>query len=426
MNASARSKKARTTAEKSPGLRTIRRPASANNPEFDLAYTRIGPRGNLPVVVLPGGPGLASILPYRRFRARAAKSGIDIIMVEHRGIGLSRADTTGNPIPTTATNIVAVIDDIAAVLDAENVAEAVIYGSSYGTYIASGFGIVHPGRVAGMVLDSAVLSAHDHHIVRSHCRSLLWDGDTPELAECAQLLRKLVSAGTNQNQASDVARIVYEFGGTRLLARVLTQAAVGRANRTWKFIAKLGDSEINDEIASAYFMELGPVGRIAFTELNYAPLPDGKPFDPATQFTATARKYPPFFEEPFDIPTRLPYFDWPTAIIAGARDLRTPQPIADRAAALLRDVHLVKIANGHSALDTHQLAALHVINRMVGRNSSYLAAPEDQALLDALPFRGSPIRFLPHIISMYLRWDKALSSPRALAKKLRRSSAQRP
>ncbi len=419
MNGSTRSDKFRTIAEESPGLRTVRRPMSGKNPEFDLAYTRTGPRGGLPVVVLPGGPGLASVLPYRRFRARAAKSGIDVIMIEHRGIGLSRADTAGNPLPPNAINIASAIDDIAAVLDAENVAEAVLYGSSYGTYLASGFGIVHPGRVAGMILDSVVLSAHDHHIVRSHARTLLWDGATPELAECARLLRALVASGTDQTEAADVARIVYEFGGRRLLTRVLTQAIAGRAERTWKFIAGVGNSEINDEIASAYVMELGPVGRIAFTELNYAPPPDGEPFDPAPQFAAAARKHPAFAGEPFDLPGRMPHFDWPTSIIAGTRDLRTPTLIADRAAALLRDVHVVKIGNGHSALDTHQLAALHVIERMAGRNGERLQTREDRAVLAALPYRGSPTRFLPHLITMKLLSDKVFSSPRALRMRYR-------
>lgn len=424
MSVSARSEKARARAARSPGLRAVRRPASGNNPEFDLAYTRTGPRGTLPVVVLPGGPGVASVLPYRRFRARAAKSGIDMIMIEHRGIGLSRADTVGNPLPPTAIDIASVIDDIAAVLDTEKIAEAVVYGSSYGTYLASGFGIVHPGRVAGMVLDSVMLSAQDHHIVRSYSRSLLWDGDTPELAECAKLLRDLVTHGSDQTEACDVARIVYEFGGRGLLNRVLTQAVADRADRTWKFVVGLGDSEINDEIASAYAMELGPVGGIAFTELNYAPAPDGRPFDPAQQFAVPAQKYPVFSGEPFDIPTGMARFDWPTSIIVGLRDLRTPPPIADRAAALLRSVHVVKIDNGHSALDTHQLAALHVIGRMVGRDSPCLETREDRAILDALPFRGSPVRFLPHLISMNLRWDNVASSSRALTKKSRRSPAQ--
>ena len=41
-----------------------------------------------------------------------------------------------------------------------------IYGTSYGTYLAAGFGVRHPDRVHAMVLDSPVLSAHDIDAVR--------------------------------------------------------------------------------------------------------------------------------------------------------------------------------------------------------------------------------------------------------------------
>lgn len=409
-------------AEKSPGLRSVRRPASVNGPEFDLAYCRVGPRGRVPVVVLPGGPGLASTLPYQGFRTRAAKSGVDTIMIEHRGIGLSRRDTAGDPLPPAAITIRAVVDDIAAVLNAEGIAEAVIYGSSYGTYLASGFGIVHPDRVAGMVLDSVMLSAHDHHVVREHTRRLLWDGDVPELQGCARLLREVVACGADQDQACDVARIVYEFGGRKLLNRILTQALAGRANRTWKSIAQLGRSEIDDEIAAPYVMEFEPVGPIAFTELNYAPPPDGGPFDPAPQFAATARKYPAFAGEPFDIPSLMPQFDWPVALIVGSRDLRTPRPIAERAASVLPHAQVVQIDNGHSALDTHQLAALHVLTRMASGDHELLNTAQDRAVVDALPVRGAAGRFLSRIISVKLIADKAVSFPRTLIKRIRHAA----
>ncbi len=45
-------------------LRSLRRPGADGAPAFDLAYVRSGPRGATPVVVIPGGPGLASVLPY--------------------------------------------------------------------------------------------------------------------------------------------------------------------------------------------------------------------------------------------------------------------------------------------------------------------------------------------------------------------------
>ena len=104
--------------------RRLRRPATESTPEFDLTFVRTGPRASTPVVVLPGGPGLGSLLPYLGFRRRASRGGLDVIMVEHRGIGFSRADASGRDLPTSAMRISDVIDDIAAVLDHEGIPKA--------------------------------------------------------------------------------------------------------------------------------------------------------------------------------------------------------------------------------------------------------------------------------------------------------------
>lgn len=117
------------------GLDSIRRPAvpggadvpeadSATFGEFDLHYARTGPRGVTPVVVIPGGPGLASVWPYRAFRKRAARRGLDVIMVEHRGVGLSRRDLHGNDLRPEAMTLASVVDDLEAVLAAEGVRRA--------------------------------------------------------------------------------------------------------------------------------------------------------------------------------------------------------------------------------------------------------------------------------------------------------------
>ena len=135
-----------------------------------------------PLVVIPGGPGAASVALYRGFRRRAAAEGLDVIMVEHRGVGLSRHDDRGADLPPEALTIDQVVDDVAAVLDDAGVDKAVIYGTSYGTYLAAGFGVRHPHRVHAMVLDSPVLSAQDIDAVREAARRLLWNGDDPETA----------------------------------------------------------------------------------------------------------------------------------------------------------------------------------------------------------------------------------------------------
>lgn len=113
-------------------VRALRRPAADGVPAFDLRYVRSGPRTSTPALIIPGGPGLASVLPYRGLRRRAAAGGLDVLMVEHRGVGRSRRDEAGHVLPPAAMRITAVLDDFAAVLDAESVDRAYVVGSSYG------------------------------------------------------------------------------------------------------------------------------------------------------------------------------------------------------------------------------------------------------------------------------------------------------
>lgn len=99
------------------------------------------------------------MLTYRSLRSAAATRNLDLIMVEHRGVGLSRQDPNGTDLPPEALTVDQVVADLAAVLDDCGVDRAVVYGSSYGTYLAQGLGVRHPDRVAGMVLDSPILTS---------------------------------------------------------------------------------------------------------------------------------------------------------------------------------------------------------------------------------------------------------------------------
>lgn len=361
------------------GVRVVRRPGTGDTPAFDLGYVRTGPPTSKPAVVIPGGPGLASVLPYHSFRQRGEKRGLDLLMVEHRGVGLSRTDLDGQDLPGAAMVIRAAVDDVAAVLDAEGVDRAIIYGSSYGSYLAQAFGAWHPDRVAGMVLDSTLTSAHDHVAVRAYARHILWEGHTPQTAPAARLLRELVSSGTvGIDEASDVARIVYEFAGPETLHQLLKAKVHGRASPTWRWIANLGGREVND--VTPLIMEFDLVARIAFRELNYAPGPDGEPFDPAG-FRVMAGRYGPFEREPLMLPTYWPHFDWPLAVLSGDRDLRTPRAVAERVVRASADGVLVPLtATGHSALDTHShvsMAAIaavrHGRHHRLGANAEQLA-----------------------------------------------------
>lgn len=157
-----------------PGVRTISRPLPDGG-DLDLAYVRCGPKTDLPVLIFPGGPGLASVLPYRALRAKASKTGLDVLMMEHRGIGLSRTDSNGTDLPRAAITIAEVLNDANAILDAEGIDQAVVDGTSYGSYLAQGFGVRHPERVRGMVLDSAMLGAHSGQSSAHLLRELFWN-----------------------------------------------------------------------------------------------------------------------------------------------------------------------------------------------------------------------------------------------------------
>ncbi len=99
-------------------MRAVRRPVTPSaDDEFELYYVRTGPESRHPLVIVPGGPGMASIGSYQGLRRRAASAGLDVIMVEHRGVGLSRRDDSGADLPPEALTIQQAVDDIAAVLD---------------------------------------------------------------------------------------------------------------------------------------------------------------------------------------------------------------------------------------------------------------------------------------------------------------------
>lgn len=378
-------------ARRTRGVRSIRRPATDACPEFDLFYVRTGARRQGParpaVVVIPGGPGLGSILPYRLLRAVAAREGLDVIMVEHRGVGLSRRDTDGRDLPVSAMRIGAAVDDIAAVLDRERIRRAYIVGSSYGSYLASSFGAAHPGRVKGMLLDSALQSANELDLERSVIRKLLWDGPT----ETARSVRRLAETGIDQRILLDVCRGAYELGGHDLLLPLLRRRLGGRADPVWAAIEAYAtrDAAIA-RIPCIYDFDLA--GVIGFRELGYGDgLPDGRPLDPALTYAPLLDRFPAFSGEPFDLAEGIRGFDWPLVLLSGTRDLRTPPAIAERVAASAPDAVLVSIENGHSALDTHPVALVAAISALVeGRHRDL---PRAAAWLGRLPRRGISARF---------------------------------
>ena len=373
-----------------PGVRAVRRPIRpGGDQEFDVFYVRTGRKSAHPLVLIPGGPGAASVALYRGFRRRAAAEGLDVIMVEHRGVGMSRHDDTGTDLPAEALTIEQVVDDAAAVLDDARVDKAVFYGTSYGTYVAAGVGVRHPHRVHAMILDSPVLSANDIEAVRQATRRLLWDGDTPDTADLAPKVRQLVDQDMLTPEAAQLAAAVYGLAGPAVLRRQLDLLLAGRRG-LWSALGQ--GARFMFERKAPYRHESDLVGRIGYRELNYAAVPDGKPLDPAIAFREFATDTTEFEAEPFDLIDEMPKFTWQTVVISGGRDLITPPAVARRIVSLVPGAVLVDLATaGHSAIDLRERAALDIAKAVYDGTSSGLPARAKK--LDSTP-GGRAVRLL--------------------------------
>lgn len=394
-----------------PGVRPVRRPVSPDSTEeFDLYYVRTGRKSAHPLVIIPGGPGVASVQMYKGLRRRAAAVGLDVIMIEHRGVGMSRHDDSGADLPPEAITVNQVVDDVAAVLDDAHVNSAVIYGVSYGTYIAAGLGVRHPERVRAMVLDSPLLSRHDIVIVRRAIRRLLLRGDSPETAELAPKMRKLVDTGAMTAAATEVVATIYGYGGAALLERQLDLLLHGRKVLWWALSRFATLSNL------PYRYEEDLVSRIAFRELDYAAEPDGLPLDPAVAERASRTQTATFEDEPYDLVAELPNFGWPTAVVSGGRDLITPPAVAERVAALLPNAVLLKLPNmAHSALDFREPTALAIAQAMFRGEFDGLAARA--AALDAFPARPE-VRLLWKAIEVAAALEAAVPVPASLRRRV--------
>lgn len=393
-----------------PGVRPIRRPISPHSTEeFDLYYVRAGRKSPHPLVIIPGGPGVASVQMYRGLRRRAAAAGLDVIMIEHRGVGMSRHDDSGADLPPKSMTVNQVVDDVAAVLDDAQAESAVIYGASYGTYIAAGVGVRHPRRVRGMVLDSPLLSRNDIFIVRHAIRRLLLKGDSPETASVAPKMRKLVDAGIMDAAATQVVATIYGNGGADLLERQLDLLLDGRKLLWWVL------SRFNTLSNLPYRYEEDLVSRIAFRELDYAAEPDGLPLDPAVAESKIRTQRVTFEDEPYDLPAEMPNFGWPTAVVSGGRDLITPPAVAQRVASLLPNAVLLSLPSmAHSALDFREPVALAAADAVRRGDLKGLAA--QAPALDALPPRPE-VRLLWKTLAAAAVIEGALPMPSRLRRR---------
>lgn len=391
------------------------RPVAENGNTFDLTYIREGPPGGTPLLLIPGGPGLASVLPYRKLRKAAARRGFDVVMVEHRGVGLSRTDRAGADLPMTAMTTRAVVDDLAAALDHCGWRRAVVYGTSYGGHLAQAFGTRHPERVRAMVLDSTAARAGAEENRREHIRDLLWHGTEPDTAPAAATLREMVAEGLVPREGTGlVIPIAYEFGGAALVQRLLEAVRNGRTY-TWNQIARLASREVNS--THPYYLEFDLAGAIYYRELG-SPQPDGGVLDPHVLFDQQAERFPPYAGPTVDPDVALSSFTWPTAVLSGRRDMRSVRPTARRTAETLPDGVLVPLENSaHSFLDFHPRLALTAAAATA--NGAQQRLPELADRLEGLR-RPPQAKVLGPLFTAGVAADRALSTadrllPRARA-----------
>lgn len=347
--------------------RRLRREATGTAPAFDLAYQRDAPGIGPVVLAIPGGPGIAVPVPYRRFRRRAARAGLDVIMVEHRGVGLSRRDLAGQDLPASAITVPQVVDDLLAVLDAEGLDRVLVSGSSYGAYVAAALAVTAPERVAGLVLDSPVLGAEDYRAVREHARAMLWRADAPEAGPAerrtAAKLRTLVDRDGHDEEALGAAALgLYDTGGAALVERYLDQLVVGRAPLTRALFAATVRSS-GDAGRVRHLFEPDLVGSISYGELRYDSPRDGRIFDPGVLLGSETA--PPFRGERYDLATELAAVHAPAVILSGTRDLTAPRPVAEQIAQVLPEATLIRVPGlGHSALDAHPVVLIALLRAL--------------------------------------------------------------
>jgi pimeloyl-ACP methyl ester carboxylesterase len=324
-------------------------------------------------------------------------------MIEHRGVGLSRHDDSGADLPREALTVEAVVGDIAAVLDDAQVDKAVVYGASYGTYLAAGLGVRHPSRVQAMVLDSPLLSADDISDVRAETRRVLWDGVAPDTEELAAKIRRLVGDGVVSSKDVQLIGDLYGIAGPDVLGRQLNLLLAGH---DWLWAAVSFGARNLLERKTPYQHEPDLVERIGYRELNYGAVPDGKPLDPAIALREMASGDVEFVAEPYDLVSAMPAFTWPTAVVSGGRDLTTPPAVARRVAGLIPGAVLVDLPTaGHSMLDTREHAALRICEAASCGAISEL--PSRSAELDAMPANLS-IRLLVWGIALAARAESAV------------------
>jgi pimeloyl-ACP methyl ester carboxylesterase len=171
----------------------------------------------------------------------------------------------------------AAADDLAAILDALDVPRVVVYGDSYGTYLAQVFAIRHPDRTAAVVLDAAYDDAFDPFardaaaaLERSWAtlcrRAGTCAGIVEEIAALARRLERRPLVGTGVDSAADRYRV--ELTASALAQLLYDATYVFTIYRDFPAALgalKRGDPEPMLRLAAEDLVSLGAAGTRART-----------------------------------------------------------------------------------------------------------------------------------------------------------------
>lgn len=330
---------------------------------FPLRYVRSGFQSALPtVMVVPGGPGSASVFPYELLRRDMTHKGLDVLMMEHRGVGMSRADAQGRDLPEHVMSIHNVLEDMRAVLDHAGVQRAVLVGSSYGAHLVQRFALAYPERVHALVLDSPLTGVRDTVAFTEQLRAMYFEGTYDHTESIARAMRRLVRDQiVPVEETGPVLAAVHEYGGVTAVRELVDLLVLGRGQLAWASIQHIITSREWFNRAP-YVFENDLVGRIGATELGLGSTADFGPLDPLTIVAERTRMFPPFEGELFDLETERSRITAPTLVLTGERDLVVPAWRAKLAAESIPgaratdgSLRLISVPNvGHQILDSHQ------------------------------------------------------------------------
>ncbi|MGP5681205.1 alpha/beta fold hydrolase [Brachybacterium alimentarium] len=386
-----------------------------------------GAQPQVPVLLIPDGPERASVLPYDVLRRSLAGRGLDVLMMEHRGVGLSRLDALGQDLPVQGMTLREVIGDLLAVLDHARAPRVVVYGAGYGAYLAQALAVFHPDRVHSLVLDSPLTSADDELIAQQTMRAMYWDGTVPSTSTTAAVLRRLVAEGVvDGHRAGPVVLAVHEHGGRAAVRDLVDLLALGRGQLTWNSVRQVLDQGWLQ--STPYVMEHDLTARIGYTELGKGRHADGGPLDSLSVAGERARSAPPFTSEVLDLHELAPAITAPTLVISGSQDLVAPPSIARAVAERIPGARLLEVNGaGHSMLDSRsqitQVAArwsacgvAHLLPEHAAALAALPATPTDQALSRGLQIALAAERYSPwrlRVESVKAKREQAQVDPRA-------------